>query len=148
MFQRRKTYNPKRQIHSVPVSREDRAKLNIVARNATYGGNPEHKRNPGDFHLTPPANWKPDKELCDRISVFQRTEATRLMRNGIRKGLVSIQQRNGWPQNIWSMTDSGEAIEAELENQEIGSYHGYPMSVNDPFRKEVIKRWNIARNSS
>lgn len=28
-----------------------------------------------------------------------------------------------------------------LENPEQGAYHGYPMPENDPFRTEILKRW-------
>ena len=141
MFQRRQGYNDKRKISAAPVSKDDRAKLEELASRTHYGGNPEHKKNPGDFNLTPPANWKPDKELCDRVGIFKRNDARKLLRKGVRKGLVSVQVRNGWPQNIWSVSPAGEPLEAQLENQETGSYHGYPMSEDDPFREDVIKRW-------
>jgi hypothetical protein len=32
-------------------------------------------------------------------------------------------------------------VEAQLENAERGIYHGYPMPVSDPFRREVLARW-------
>ena len=48
-----------------------------------YGGNPEHKRNPGDFGLTPPSQPRADKTLCDEVAVFKRTTALRLLRKGI-----------------------------------------------------------------
>jgi len=56
MFQRRQGYNDKRKISAAPVSKDDRAKLEELAGRKQYGGNPEHKKNPGDFNLTPPAN--------------------------------------------------------------------------------------------
>jgi hypothetical protein len=31
------------------------------------------------------------------------------------------------------------ALEAQLEGD--GRYHGYPMPENDPFREEVLTRW-------
>lgn len=144
MFQRRTTFNPKRKIQRAPVTAGDRALLEKMAKNAAYGGNPERKKNPGDFDLIPPANWAANKELCDRVEIFTRTEALKLVRKGIRKGFISIQTRGDWPQNVWCMTKEGEPLEAELENFETGTYHGYPMSPNDPFRKQVIERWNKA----
>lgn len=82
--------------------------------------------------------------ICDRVNILTRAEATRVLKKGIRKGLISVQERNGWPQNVWSVTNAGEPLEAELENQEIGRYHGFPMALNDPFREDVIKRWSKA----
>ncbi len=105
-----------------------------------YGGNPEHKRNPGDFGLTPPNHPRPGKTLCDQVKIFTRSEAVKLLRAGFSRGLFSVQERNGWPQNVWSVTNEGEPLEAQLEGD--GVYHGYPMPEADPFREEVVQRWN------
>jgi len=107
-----------------------------------YGGNPEHKRNPGDFGLTPPAGARLGKALCDKVGVFSRGAALELLRKGIRSGLVSRQKRDGWPQNVWSFTSEGEPLEAQLEGS--GVYHGYPMPENDPFRDDILKRQKSA----
>lgn len=39
------------------------------------------------------------------------------------------------------MTSDGHALEAQLENSELGSYHGYPMPHTDPLSQEVLRRW-------
>jgi hypothetical protein len=106
-----------------------------------YGGNPEHKRNPGDFGLTPLASPRPDKTLCDTIEVFERSEALRLIRLGVERGLVSERWVGNFPQNIWSVTEGGVPLEAELENRDVGQYHGYPMPETDPFRDIVLAAW-------
>jgi len=106
----------------------------------SYGGNPEHKRDPGDFGLTPLANARPDKTLCDRVGISTRAEAEALLKEGIKRGLVSEQAKGGYPQNIWSVTADGQPLEAQLENRETGTYHGYPMPSTDPFRDEVLER--------
>lgn len=33
------------------------------------------------------------------------------------------------------------ALEAMLENEETGTYHGYPMLEGDPLRDEVVRAW-------
>lgn len=109
-----------------------------------YGGNPEHKRNPGDFGLIPPAVPRADKTLCDAVAAFSKRIALRYLHDGIRKGLMSVQTRGDFPQNIWAVTDTGEPLEAQLENSALGAYHGYPMLETDPFREEVLQRWRIA----
>ncbi len=73
-----------------------------LAQRTCYGGNPEHKRHPGDYGLTPPSNPRPGKTLCDAFERILQVEAERLLAEGIKKGMVSIQQRNGWPQNVWA----------------------------------------------
>jgi hypothetical protein len=99
---------------------------------------PNTNRNPGDFGLTPPAAARVSKTLCDKVGIFSRDVALELLRDGFRRRLVSRQQRNGWPQNVWSITPAGEPIEAQLEGD--GVYHGYPMPENDPFRDVVLQR--------
>lgn len=133
-MQRQTRHNPKRRIRQ----ELDPDYLKSLAGSVNYGGNPEHKRNPGDFGLMPLSQPRADKTLCDTVGVFSRTEATRLLRMGIGKGLVSEQERNGYPQNIWSVTEDGWPMEAQLENPQRGTYHGYPMPETGPFRKEVL----------
>jgi hypothetical protein len=56
--------------------------------------------------------------------------------------MLSVQQRNGWPQNVWAVSAAGEPFEAQLENPERGDYHGYPMAADDDFRVFVLNEWN------
>ena len=72
---------------------------------------------------------------------FTRAEALELVREGLRHAMVSVQERGGWPQNVWSILD-GEAYEAQLENAEQGVYHGYPMPTDDDFRDVVLREWD------
>ena len=138
MQRRNGIFNEKRRIREDVTPEE----LTGLAREISYGGNPEHKRNPGDFGLTPPSQPRADKTLCDAIEVFSRKVATRLLKSGVLKGLISKNERNGFPQNIWSVTDDGCPLEAQLENSELGVYHGYPMPESDSFRKRIIEAWN------
>ncbi len=136
-------YNPKRKLLPVEcIAPPVRDALGALADRVRYGGNPEHKRNPGDFGLTPPASPRQGKALCDVAGVFVRKEAEELLKLGFRRGLVSVRRVDGWPKNVWSMTAGGVPLEAQLENPERGSYHGYPMPATDPMHAEVIKRWN------
>ncbi len=104
-----------------------------------YTGNPEHKRNPGDFGLTPPSIPRPGKTLCDEVEVYSRTEALALLMAGLQRGMFSAQERDGWPQNVWAVTEKGDPVEAQLEGS--GTYHGYPMAEADPFRAKVLEAW-------
>jgi hypothetical protein len=140
MFTRRKSFNPKRRIAGCLVE-ADRERLKSSVR---YGGNPEHKRHPGDFGLTPPACPRRDKTLCDGANILERKRALGLLKDGIQRQLVSEQVRNGFPQNIWAVTEDGIALEAQLENAETGTYHGYPMPEDDAFREKVIAKWDEA----
>lgn len=134
----RKRFNPKRKIvDPCPPA----AELKELSDRVSYGGNPEHKRDPGDFDLTPPSAPRADKTLCDEIRIFRRSNALAALRQGVRKGLISPERRGGFPQNIWSVIASGIPLEAELENREAGTYHGYPMPENDPFRVTVLATW-------
>lgn len=125
----------------MPQQALDPVRLADLSNSVAYGGNPEHKRNPGDFGLKPPGMPRQGKSLCDSANLFLRADALRLLREGIAKGLISAQERNGWPQNVWAVTESGVPVEAMLENQNQGTYHGYPMLPGDPLADMVLARW-------
>ena len=137
MFSKRKAFNPKRQIARSVRQRD----LNELADRVRYGGNPEHKRHPGDFALSPPSLPRADKTLCDLAGILHRAEAERLLREGIRRGLVSQRESGGFPQNVWAVAEGGLPVEAQLENAGDGTYHGYPMPEDDAFREEVMAKW-------
>jgi len=139
MAARRTSFNPKRRFAKhLPAKKA----LAALAAKIRYGGKPDHKRNPGDFGLTPPALPRDDKSLCDEVRVFKRAEALELLKRGVERGMISEWDgSNGFPKNIWSMTDDGIPLEAQLENPGNGTYHGYPLETNDDFRESVIARW-------
>ena len=142
MKPRYQAYNPKRRI--LPPDSDKTSPLRELATKVTYGGNPEHKQNPGDFGLTPPSGPRSGKSLCDSAQVFSRSMALSLLQVGIKKGLISDRAQNGWPKNIWAVSATGMPLEAQLENPDVGSYHAYPMPTNDPLATEVVTRWNNA----
>lgn len=136
---KRRTFNPKRRICTEEEFEKQREALPALVDAVQYRGNPEHKRNPGDFGLAPPSAPRPGKTLCDEVGIFNRSEALRLLREGLQRGTFSSQDRNGWPQNIWAVTAGREPLEAQREAD--GVYHGYPMPESDPFREKVLERW-------
>jgi hypothetical protein len=117
MIKKRRTVNPKHRF-ATGMAKADLERLAGVVH---YRGNGEHKRNPGDFDLPPPLGPRPGKTLCDGTSIFQRRVALHLLREGIRRGLVSEQARGSYPQNVWAVSDAGIALEAQLDNRETGS---------------------------
>jgi len=137
MLAKRQKFNPKRQI----ATTLDQADLERLASTVRYGGNPEHKRKPGNFGLQPPACPRRHKTLCDEVGIFNRELALSLLQAGIRCGLVSELRYTGYPQNVWAVSAEGVPLEAQLENSANGTYHGYPMPEADPFRDIVAARW-------
>ena len=135
----RNSFNRKRRFARSLPAREELARLAATVR---YGGNPAHKRNPRDFGLTPPSQPRDHKSLCDEVQVFRRADALRLLRLGVERGLISDWDGTGFPKNIWSVTEDGVPLEAQLENPGGGVYHGYPLEMNDDFREQVIAQWN------
>ncbi len=140
MKPRNHTYNPKRTICS--MDREEHTRVVERAAEATYGGNPEHKLHPGgNYNLTPPCSPRPGKTLCDADREFSKTEALTLLRSGLKRGMFSERMRGPWPQNVWAVSDDGHLFEAQLENKDMGTYHGYPMPKDDDFREIVVEEW-------
>ena len=124
----------------VPANEAERQRLADLPRQASYGGKPEHKRDPGDFGLEPASRPRQGKALCDVSGVLTRSDAATLLKQGMREGLVSERTTNGWPNIVWAM--HGEhVLEARLDNAEQGSYHGYPLLPTDPFCARVRERW-------
>lgn len=136
---RRRTYNPKRRLCPIEVLEARQQALSSRIQSVRYTGNPEHKRNPGDFGLTPPSAPRPGKTLCDEVEVYSRADALSLLRAALQRGMFSAQERDGWPQNVWAVTKKGDPVEAQLESN--GRYHGYPMAEADPFREKVLEGW-------
>ena len=55
----------------------------------------------------------------------------------LRHGLVSEQTDNDYPKQIWSVQDD-LVFEAQLENREQGTYHGYPLLNRVDSRRQSI----------
>ncbi len=133
-------FDPKRRIRG--IERWDPETGERLASEVVYGGNPEHKKRPADYDLHPPSNPRPGKTLCGADGEFARDLAMELLREGLRRGLVSEREANGWPWNVWAVSPEGVAFEAQLENRDAGSYHGYPMAMEDDLRAVVIREWD------
>jgi hypothetical protein len=110
-----------------------------LAKQVCYRGSPYHKRFPADYGFSEPKP-RTDKTLCDAERKFSLHEAQELLRAGVRRAMVSVQSRNGWPQNIWAVHD-GLVFESQLQNQELGEYHGYPMALDSAFASVVLDEW-------
>jgi len=134
----RARFNPKRTLREPRPSARERA---AIRQRISYAGSPLHKRDPGDFGLDPPASPRPHKTLCDVAGIREKRVAEGLLADGVERGLVSLQERGGLPQNIWAVTADGIPLEAQLENQEMGTYHGYPLPSADPLHAEVLRWW-------
>lgn len=140
MQRRYNQFNLKRKIKE--LAEGELQQYSALAQKISYGGNPEHKRNPGDFGLTPPNHARLGKSLCDDAGIFSKKIALEYLKAGLSKGLISERFNGNWPQNIWSVSKDGKPLEAQLENPIVGTYHGYPMSESDPLAADVIRRWN------
>jgi len=140
-MKKRRSGNPKRRMREAPTSKAEASSLEILASRVTYAGNPAHKKKPGDFGLSPPSQPREGKILCDAAGIAKRSIATALLKQGLLRGMIRVQERKGWPQNIWAVHGDDVPMEAVLENSETGTYHGYPLQRDDPFAGEVVARW-------
>jgi hypothetical protein len=136
-------FNPKRRI--AKLTAEESNVLKERAASVRYGGNPKHKQNPGDFGLSPPATHNggdPERgadALCDVVKVFRRCEAQKLLQSAFRDGFVDSRLDGVWPKTVWVVMEDDLVLEAELENRQQGTYHGYPLPRVDPMRDKVLK---------
>lgn len=139
MIKKRRGHNPKRKLASADCWSSD--KRQAQAELARYGGNPEHKTRPGDYGLNPPASPRPMKTLCDARRPFLKKEAETLLKEGIKRGMISHIGTEAWPKHVWAVSDEQEVFEAQLENSDQGVYHGYPLPLDDDFRGVVLSEW-------
>jgi len=137
-------FNRKRKL--VKLNTVNAQQISECISKVNYGGNPEHKKNPGDFGLTPPAAPRPGKALCDVANIFKRRVALDLLKKGMYLECISDRFENEWPKNVWAVTGDNAVLEYQLENPERGSYHGYPLPGNDPMVAEVLTRWTRIKN--
>jgi len=111
----------------------------FLLEHARYEGSADHKRNPGDFGLTPPAAPRWDKTLCDEANVFNRAVAENLFIAAIEAGLVSEDFAGpGYPKHLW-VFDGNRVFEAIAGSH--GAYHGYPIRKTDPLFDDVVEAW-------
>jgi hypothetical protein len=135
------SWNPKRRILAAEDAGRRGPSLAALAGRAHYTGNPEHKRNPGDFGLVPPASPRRGKTLCDRVALTRRADALGLLRRGLALGLVDARTAEGdWPGLVWAVTEEGVPLEAQHEGD--GRYHGYPLQESDPLAELLRSEWS------
>ena len=116
--------------------------LEQMARKARYEPSPYHKSaQEAERWGLSRAVHRPDTTLCEAGTIGGRRDAVRLLRLGIRLGMVSETRRGDWPQNVWAVDDKGVAYEAQLSNRGVGEYHGYPMKRYDGFTGFVKRVW-------
>jgi hypothetical protein len=127
-----------RRIRSTPLTDEE---LALLAK-AAYEGSPLHKKNPGNFRLTPPAAPRPDKTLCDEAGVNTMELASELFQRAVARGLVSdATTSSGFPKQIWVVDEKDRVFEAMYGGSRDGRYHGYPIRRSDPLFQKVRDAW-------
>ena len=128
----------RRRIRAERLTQDERAHL---SENASYEGSPYHKRNPGDFGLTPPARPRPDATLCDEAGVFSKAKAADLLAIAIERGIVSEATAAGvFPKQMW-VYDGNNVFEAMYGGSQTGCYHGYPIRRSDPLFDRIVAAW-------
>ena len=131
--------NPKRRIAKAGHFTEEQ--LNNFADMGRYHGSAHHKRRPADYGFRPPTSPRSSKSLCDDKRVIKLKEATRLFKDGIARGMVSImEQQNDLPKYVWAQDEQGDVYEAKLGGDGL-SYHGYRLGEDDRMREWVINEW-------
>lgn len=119
---------PKSTLIQVEVA-QDRD-LDAMAANAQFGSCEYHKPNR--------TGWRADKTKCPES--IDEEMAQNLLEQGLSRGMFSAQHRLDWPQHVWAVHE-GVIYEANLENKEMGTYHGYPMIRHDSFAEYLSQQW-------
>ncbi len=128
----------KKKAALAPVGVIGKDELDRMAKTARYNPSPYHKSDPSILGSPIP---RPDKTVCDGPAPVDCRDAAGLLKSGFVRGMISMQVRQGWPQNVWAVDDGRIVYEAQLSNSELGEYHGYPMKVDDDFTRLIRKEW-------
>ncbi len=127
----------------MPANTVPAAELKRIASIAQYGSSANHKLRPGDYGFTPPSNPRPSKSPCDDLRQVLKLEATKLLREGIRRGMVSRIEPNHVPKYVWAVDQRGEVYEAKTKPGQETTCHGYRLGEDErQMRAEVLSEWN------
>ncbi len=113
--------------------------LEQLSQAARYGGSAKHKAAPQAFGLPPYTKPRGDSTLCDTHAGFTKEhigDIPRLLRRGIRAGLVAASTRL-----IWTISDEGWIFEGRITNVDQREYHGYPLRPSEPIAEVVYRRF-------
>ena len=139
-----KRAKPKRKTALASLRPSDHSKLAALAKRVRYRESPYHKSRIGrDKRTIAP---RPDKTDCS-VMLDAGSDARKLLRAGLRTGMVSEQRRGAWPQNVWALDGRGIVYEAQLSNRTAGEYHGYPMKIGDAFAEYIAAQWRMRQET-
>lgn len=132
--------NPKRRI--AKQGHYTARELDEFASTAQYGGSAHHKLHPGGYGFVPPAAPRPSKSVCDGKRPVAPHEATGLLREAMRRGMVSSHVDGTWPKYAWAVDEAGEVYEAKL-GHDGRRYHGYRLAEDDAAMREwALAEWS------
>lgn len=114
--------------------------LNALAKRLHYEGSANHKLRPGDYGFVPPMNPRPSKSPCDDLRQVNRAEALKLLRQGVRAGLVSTFVPGTDPKYVWAVDAHDEVYEAKTKPGQDTGYHGYRLGEDDRDMRDLIRR--------
>lgn len=114
--------------------------LDTLAERARYGPNRHHKRKMFDGCA---GSARLDKTLCDGAWANTQQKSEALLREGIRRGMISEQTHNAWPQNVWAVDQQNEVYQANLTNSGTGEYHGFPIRGEGSFLSLIRSEWAV-----
>lgn len=123
MTKNRQGNRPDRRI--LPAGTLSVEALRHMAETARYGGAAYHKLRPGDYGFDPPVSPRPSKAVCDDKRIVLRDEAETLLRQGIRKGMISRPAPGQLPKYVWTVDGNGDVYEAKTKPGQETVYHGY-----------------------
>jgi hypothetical protein len=100
--------------------------LRLAAQTAVYQSSPYHRVAASKMGaLTATRRW-PHASKCPPH--WDRSSATRALREAIRAGRISAQWNGNFPRFVWHLDQETETLyEARLSNRVLGEYHAYPL---------------------
>ena len=135
-MKRREGNRPDRRI--APAGTYSEFELAVLSALATYVGSALHKLHPGNYGFIPSVNPRPSKSVCDDLRPVALKEASRLLAEGIRAGMVSRFDPSGPPKYVWAVDGDGEVYEAKTKPPDT-AYHGYRLGDDEEAMRRYIR---------
>ena len=118
--------------------------LDVLAKRIAYEPYAKHKLRPRAFGLEPVSTLAEDATFCDAHAGFapeQMRLIPRLLRRGVRAGLLGREGAPAEPRVMWTIGDDGWVFECRITHSGRALYHGYPLLPGDAMASKVISHF-------
>ena len=120
----------------------DESELECMASEVQYHPSEFHKTLEAlqRWNLSSPGRRRGKMACPDTGPVSSRKRVVRLLKEAIRRGMVSRARRDSWPNRVWAIGPDDGVYEAKLTKA--GLYHAFPLRGPSAFVRHLRIEWS------